>query len=117
MIRNGEAVDAAVRDRVYALYAFRFEGEAPFAQLTTALPAAAQIALVRTLFIDAADRRPDRTAAAYSLLARLQEAAGDPEGALASWRSVLAALPPEAPGPLADRARAAVAAPRPALLR
>ena len=117
MIRNGEAVDAAVRDRVYALYAFRFDGEAPFAQLTAALPAAAQIALVRTLFIDAADRRPDRTAAAYSWLARLQEAAGDQEGALASWRSVLSSLPPEASGPLADRARAAVAAARPALLR
>ena len=73
-----------MRDRVYALYAFRFDGEAPFAQLTAALPAAAQIALVRTLFIDAADRRPDRTAAAYSWLARLQEAAGDQEGALAS---------------------------------
>ena len=117
MIRNGEAVDAAVRDRVYALYAFGFEGEAAFAQLTAALPAAAQIALVRTLFIDAADRRPDRTAAAYAWLARLQEAAGDQEGALASWRSVLSSLPPEASGPLADRARAAVAAARPALLR
>ena len=117
MVRNGEPVDAAVRDRLYAVYAFRFEGEAPFAQLTAALPPAAQIALVRTLFIDAADRRADRTAAAYSWLARLQEAAGDREGALASWRSVLSSLPPEASGPLADRARAAVAAAGRPLLR
>jgi hypothetical protein len=81
------------------------------------VPPAAQIALVRIVFIDAADRRADRTAAAYSWLARLQEAAGDSEGALASWRSVLSSLPPEASGPAADRARAAVAAAPPALLR
>ena len=56
MIRNREPVDAAVRDRVYTLYAFTFDGEASFAQLTPALPPTAQIALVRTLFVDAADR-------------------------------------------------------------
>jgi len=118
MIRNREPVDAAVGDRVYTLYAFTFDGEAPFAQLTAALPPTEQIALVRALFVDAADRgRSDRVAMAYSWLARLQEAAGDRDGALASWRAVLAALPPAAPGPLANRARAAVAATHPALLR
>ena len=117
MVRNREPVDAAVRDRVYTLYTHRFEPDARFAELTAAVPAPAQIALVRMLFIDATDRRPDRTAAAYSWLARLQEAAGDSEGALASWRSVLSSLPPEASDPLADRARAAVAAARPGLLR
>ena len=90
MIRNREPVDAAVRDRVYTLYAFTFDGEAPFAQLTTALPPTEQIALVRALFVDAADRdRPDRVVMAYSWLARLQEAAGYSDGALASWRAVL----------------------------
>ena len=118
MIKNREPVDAAVRDRVYTLYAFTFDDEASFAQLAAALPPTEQIALVRALFVDAADRsHPDRVAMAYSWLARLQEAAGDSDGALASWRAVLSFLPPEAPGPLADRARAAVAAARPALLR
>ena len=117
MVRNGETVDAGVRDRLYTLYTFRFESDEAFAELAGTLPPTAQIALVRALFVDAADRRPDRTPAAYSWLARLQEATGDVEGALASWRAVLAALPPEAAGPLADRARAAVAAARQPLLR
>jgi hypothetical protein len=116
MIRNREPVDAAVRDAVFGIYGRAFDDDARFAQLIANVPPAAQIALVRALFFsvdfDAASA-PLRNAC----LARLQAAAGDGAAALATWRSIAAALPPGAAGPVADRARAAVAAASPALLR
>ena len=115
MVRNREPVSDGTRGQVYSLYLLNLDGDAAFAQLSGAVPPTEQIALVRALFLDAPDRRPD--ARPYAWLARLQEAAGDRDGALASWRSALAALPPDAEGTVADRARAAVAAGRPALLR
>jgi tetratricopeptide (TPR) repeat protein len=115
MVRNREPVDAGASGHVYFLYTARLESDAAFAQLGAEVPATEQIALIRALFLDAPDRRPD--ARPHAWLARLQEAAGDREGALDSWRSALAALPPGADDPVADRARAAVAGGRPALLR
>jgi tetratricopeptide (TPR) repeat protein len=115
MIRNREPPADAVRSQIASLYTRRLDDDAAFAQLAAAVPPTEQIALVRALYLDAPDRPPD--ARPYAWLARLQEAAGDHDGALASWRTALAALPPGAAGAVAERARAAVAAARPALLR
>jgi tetratricopeptide (TPR) repeat protein len=116
MVRNREPVDAGLRHTVFSIYARAFDDDARFERLVAAAPPAMHIAVIRTLFFDVdfdAARVPQRDAS----LARLQEASGDTAAALATWRSILAALPPDAQGPVADRARAAVAAARPALLR
>jgi tetratricopeptide (TPR) repeat protein len=115
MVRNREPVDEAARGHVYSLYRLRLDSDAAFEQLGAAVPATEQIALIRALFLDAPDRRPD--ARPYAWLARLQEVTGDREGALDSWRAALAALPARADDPVAARARAAIAAAPPALLR
>jgi tetratricopeptide (TPR) repeat protein len=116
MVRNQEPVEPAVRNAVYALYARAFDDDARFDRLVAAVPPAAQIAVIRALFFDV-DFAPARVPLRDASLARLQAASGDAAAALATWRSVAAALPPGAQGAVAERARAALAAAGPALLR
>jgi hypothetical protein len=116
MVRNQEPVDAPVRRDLHTLFARAFRDDARFARLAAAVPATAQIAALRTLFFDV-DFAPSQVPLRDAYLARLQEAAGDAPAALETWRSILATLPASASGPVADRARAAVAGGGSALLR
>jgi len=116
MVRNQEPVDPPVRRDLYALYSRAFTDDVRFARLAAAVPPTVQIAALRTLFFDV-DLAPSRVPLRDAYLARLQEAAGDAPAALETWRSILAALPASASGPVADRARAAVANGGSALLR
>jgi tetratricopeptide (TPR) repeat protein len=116
MVKNQEPVDAPVRRDLYGLFSRAFDDDARFARLAAAVPPAAQIAALRALFFDV-DLSPSRAPLRDGYLARLQEAAGDAPAALETWRSIVAALPASASGPVADRARAAVAGQGPALLR
>jgi len=116
MVRNQEPVDLPVRRDLHALFARAFSDDARFARLAAAVPPTAQIAALRALFFDV-DFAPSQVPLRNAYLARLQEAAGDTPAALETWRSILATLPASASGPVADRARAAVAGGGSALLR
>jgi hypothetical protein len=116
MVRNQEPVAAPVRRDVFALYSRACLDDARFTRLAATVEPTAQIAALRALFFDV-EFDPARAPLRDACLARLQVAAGDGGTALETWRSVLSALPPDATGPVADRARAAVADRGPALLR
>jgi hypothetical protein len=82
MVRNQEAVEPAVRNSVFALYARTCDDAERLERLAAAVPPATQIAVIRALFFDV-DFDPAREPLRDACLARLQAAgaavaAGEP---------------------------------------
>jgi len=107
MRKRHEPLDARVRGRVYSIYYVAMQDDPQFKKLTAAVPATEHIDLIRALLNDAsfdASKIPLREAA----IAVLQEAAGQRERALASWKTVRAAVKPGGGEKLRQRADAEI---------
>ncbi len=108
MRKNGEPIDAASASKVWNIYYSDFMDDPRFARLTSAVPAADQIALIEALFEGAgfdSTKIPSREA----FLATLEEAAGEREAALKRWRALRPTLSPDISDRFIQTADAAIA--------
>lgn len=92
MVENKERIDGSTRNNVYASYFFAFNSPDGFGRLNAALPPADQLAMIRALFSDP-DFDESKTPLRDASIAILEEAAGNPAGALERWRALRARLP------------------------
>jgi len=108
MRRNREPIDARTGRDIYSLYYSSFSSDRDLRRLVESLPPGEHIATIRALFFDGdfeASKAPLRDA----MLAMLQEAAGRPDEALATWRAVRVAVRPDYDRRVSARADAAIA--------
>ena len=87
MVKNNEKVDEHTRSDILSMYYLASHSNKDFQQLTAAVPASDQIAIIRTLFYDE-DFEPSQIPLREAALAMFQEAAGLREDALKTWRSM-----------------------------
>lgn len=107
MRRNGEPIDESTRRYLFSVYFHAFNTPEELQALIVAIPPAEQIATMRALYFGPdfdASRAPLRDAT----IALLQEAAGQPAEALATWKGVQARLGPDDDGRVAEMAKAAL---------
>jgi len=107
MRRNGEPVDESTRRYLFGVYYHSFNSPEQLRQLLEAIPPADQIATMRALYFEP-DFDPGAVPLRDATVALLQEAAGQPAEALATWRTVQAALGSNEDGRVAEMAEAAV---------
>jgi len=109
MRKNNEGVGQGLRDRVFSIYVAAFgRDEAAAQNLLTALPPSDQLETFQTLFYDPdfdQSKRPTRALC----LATLQEAAGHPEDALRTLKSLRSDLTLDTSGSLARSVDAGIA--------
>lgn len=108
MRKNNEPIDAATRRAVFSIYYSALNSEESLQRVLTELPPLDHIATIRALFFDA-DFDPARAPLRDAMIALLQEAAGAPGDALATWRTVQVAVSRDGDRRVATRAAAAIA--------
>jgi hypothetical protein len=107
MRKGREPIDDGTKRAVLNLYFSAFNSDDQVAALVAALPPAEHLATIQALFPDGGVE-PSRIPLRDAMLALLQEAAGAPADALATWRAVRTASA-EGDQRLATRAAAAIA--------
>jgi len=107
MRRNGEPIDEATRRYLFSVYFHAFNAPEELQKLVEAIPPADQIATMRALYFGP-DFDPDRVPLRDAVIALLQEAAGQPAEALATWQGIQARLGPDGDGRVAEMAKTAV---------
>jgi tetratricopeptide (TPR) repeat protein len=107
MRRNGEPIDESTRRYMFGVYYHAFNSPEQLRLLVEAIPPADQIATMQALYFGS-DFDPGRVPLRDAMIALLQEAAGRPAEALATWKSVQAVLGPDDDGRVAEMAKAAV---------
>ena len=107
MQRNNEKIDTGTRSDVYSIYYFALSAGENFQRLTAAVPATDQIAMIRALFYGT-DFDQSKIPGREAYLAILQEAAGQREDALKTWRAMRAGLSVNTYGTVVSRADAAI---------
>lgn len=107
MRRNGEPIDESTRRYLFGLYSYAFNSPEELQELVAAIPPADQIETIRTLYFGP-DFDPSRVPLRDATIALLQEAAGQPADALATWQGVQSMLGPDDDGRVAQAAKEAV---------
>lgn len=107
MRRNGEPVDESTGRYLFGVYFHAFNSPEELQALVQVIPPADQIATIRALY-SGSDFDPGRVPLRDAVIALLQEAAGQQEEALATWKGVQARLGPGGDGRVAEMAAAAV---------